>query len=361
MKRAQVWIGMLGLVIASAACSGDDSGSQPGGRGQVSIDQWPSAMADVLCDKLATCMPSTQAMVMGGVDCRAHYTALLTDAAASLQSAIGKGTIIYHPDAMGACIAAMEAAGCADNDSESIPECRNALEGTVANGGDCTQSNECTDDGICIVTTSCPGKCMSRTPEGGACSSSSRCQSGLTCGNGKCVAPSTHGQPCESSSCAGFMMCVGSPKTCKTESEIFVGAEGAGCDLNAFTLCQPGLVCRIGAIVGSTYTAECAKPVSSGAACKLAFPEQCPVGEYCAGLDLQGGKVDGVCEPLPGDGQTCANTPDPMICAPETACTGSTCKSLKHIGAACTSSYECYSSACSSGKCISDDECPHAP
>jgi len=62
--------------------------------------------------------------------------------------------------------------------------------------------------------------------------------------------------------------------------------------------CQSDLYC-------SQDTFTCAPRLGVGGACPLAWPDACPVGEYCDGVDFSGESNEGTCMPLPGAGAPC--------------------------------------------------------
>jgi hypothetical protein len=101
---------------------------------------------------------------------------------------------------------------------------------------------------------------------------------------------------------------------------------------------------------------ECIAPVASGAACRLAFPEACPLGEYCSPVP---DTLEGTCVPLPVAGESCAigALDQNQLCAPYTRCENGTCRALQNIGGTCAADSTCYSQYCLNGKCAADGAC----
>jgi hypothetical protein len=132
------------------------------------------------------------------------------------------------------------------------------------------------------------------------------------------------------------------------------------CNFLNGTLCEVGLSC---VLTSATPTFECQTATDSGAACTLSFPDHCPDGEWCAGLDPDGGDIDGTCRPIPGDGEACANyLGDPeceagLACDHETDPTNPTCTTVESIGGNCNSDAGCYSGVCDYGSCVEPDKC----
>ena len=149
----------------------------------------------------------------------------------------------------------------------------------------------------------------------------------------------------------------GQPGNCRTIDEAFSRGAGEPCLVDA-PLCQAALRCVIEGVDTTTgsITARCGSPVASGAACKIAIPDMCQSGEYCA---VAANALDGTCTRKPGAGSPCiarGNDP-PEICAPGTRCDGGQCRPRQKLGGSCQADAVCYSDHCSGGSCASAGAC----
>ena len=185
------------------------------------------------------------------------------------------GTVVLDPAQLTACLAAVQALGCALVRQTVHPlACEKIFTGTVAAGGSCTLATECVNGGYCLQTFDsagrlrCPGACVARNGIGAPCSLSHDCQAGLICPSGQC----TDQRAALGASCMQDNDCV----------------DGAFCDSFA------------------SLTAQCRAYVPAGGACM--FSEPCVVGSAC---------LHGACGPYGADGSACVFSDDCLggICA----------------------------------------------
>ncbi|MEW5853546.1 MAG: Dickkopf N-terminal cysteine-rich domain-containing protein [Myxococcota bacterium] len=250
----------------------------------------------------------------------------------------------------------------------------------VAENGACTTREDCAPPLQCLNNT-----CTSLVTENGACTDTAQCAAGLECSNNVCTAPgacSTHGQTCanlascavpvdrrcatrepegaacqQNSDCADGLYCDNVTTTCTT-------LPGGGSACGNGVSCAAGLGCH-------EQSTTCETLPGDGASCALG-----PEGPFLCAAGL--GCLNGVCGPLPVQGEECAI---PNTCAPEYACDftpeGSVCATRRGDGAACQNDQICESglfcdyagnstctparptgAACSSGnECGSDAVC----
>ncbi len=343
----------------SSGSGGSSGAAGSSGGGNVPLSEIPSKLATALCDVVSTCLGDYYTLLLSGQDCVTLNQRQIEQGDVSVvQSAIDAGTVTYHGDKVAACIAAIEAKGC-DLFSSRLPsECGAVFEGTVAEGGDCTINEECAGDNICQFSGgACPGKCSARAAAGAACAADDDCQDGLTCQSQVCTAPAKEGAACGGTApdcltglyCAGADPTNGKPGACTKLSTVFNAAQGQPCDASKSQLCQVGSACEVG-LSGTTVTYTCVPPVAAGAACKLAFPTECPGGQYCNIPQSTPPVLDGTCAALPGDGQDCTST---KACAAYTVCDSTTnkCVALQNDGSSCTDDNFCYSGHCVNGTC----------
>jgi hypothetical protein len=307
------------IVVASMAC-GTSSGSPKSGYVNVG-DVALKTYASVLCQRFQRCTPDLLQSSFGDIDtCNTR----MTDA--SSFEFTGLGTTVYSSQ-LDACSEKLQAADCNleghDLTAEAhsfIPEC--IFKGTVADGGSCTSSAQCTS-GSCFkaqgqTTTNYCGVCSARVPMNGDCSAAN-CEGGLACMNKKCIVPSNVGGPCSfTQPCAGVLLCVGgtcqkplgSGETCDPDVENVI------CDLSKGLRCLP-------TAPGSAVKGKCAA---------VSFLK---VGEPC-GFDAANAKLtlclgssctsdnNGKCVPDLQEGAACSDQQS-IECAFPLACIGAVC------------------------------------
>lgn len=381
MKRALVACCLAVSLLAVSGCScGSDGG---GGSGGIP-DDFAAQLAAARCDALAACYGSS---AIGEVveDCPGTLGAILADALiAAIAPSVEAGDVRFDTVSADACVAAIRDGGCAGLDVDFGPRgdpdhpCNAMFEGTVAPGGECSRSEECEGDGICD-DRACPGTCVAIESVGesarctdprtrcqplyycdldgigtclarGAvariCRADEECQEGLVCAaSGLCAVPLATGTPCDprSAACRGGEVCAG---TCRPR---YSGTMGEACDPVSGGLgCGPDLYC--------TYAAEgmpgmCLGPATAGGACSLAYPDPCPIDQYCAGVTTAG-PFEGTCTPLPVEGEACLvrDVDNGPPCRPDLICGGprgmETCRVALRLGEACIDGSECASGAC---------------
>lgn len=347
-----------GIVLSLTGCPSD-----PSTPSDVPLADLPPYLAGAVCDLYAACNPLVGTVYGTGAECEAQLVARFEDGEIhALEHAVEDGTIVYHGDLVGDCVDALGAAGCDIGDP--FDSCESIFEGTVADGGACEHNEECGAGSWCAITTACPGVCQARVASGGACTTGNACQAGLSCNSGTCGAPATAGAACNGTtgvSCQGLAYaCVGDDGTtagvCTAYDSLFVGIVGEPCDPTNEDFCDPALSCAFDGITGGMPTFRCVARVTGGA-CTIAIPDQCPDGQFCAGVDFTMGVTEGTCMPLPVAGEDCTPAVPFPRCASGNVCinTGAgpgTCELLGRIGATCTADQACASGYCMGGTCV---------
>ena len=252
--------------------------------------------------------------------------------------------------------------------------CERMLDGQVAVGASCAHDVDCSGPAYCKLDNSCPGTCTERGQAGADCDNDDQCATGNICHpyTSRCTKIPAVGDPCGGGAhpdCPLHLMCAeedadqGVAGTCREFSEVFTASLGESCDVSGSTLCDIDLVCAFSALT-TTLEMECAERVTSGAACKLAIPGQCPDGEYCdigwrPGAQATGAQdFEGMCKALPRDGQPCSEVPGAAACAGGHVCDdSSTCRAIGRIGGSCASDAGCYSGDCQGGVCVGPESC----
>jgi hypothetical protein len=206
--------------------------------------------------------------------------------------------------------------------------------------------------------------CTAQQPAGGPCLTDQECDNGLQCLGSHCVAPAALGAPCGSdvAPCAFGYICAGTgfpatqPGTCRSVEEVYSLAVGQPCELFGEAQCQTALVCALDMLdfQAGMVSGTCAQRVSSGAACRVSLPNQCPVSDYCATAE---GALEGACAPLPAMGSPCADTALGELCGEGFACEAGICSPLAHLGESCMTDEVCLSDRCGDGVCVSESSC----
>ena len=353
----------IGLSVACGSSDDPDGGSPQ----EVPFEELPARYATAACDAARACWGSVLEVITGGENCQENTEAAISDELGRLQQAMTSGKVKYDGTRAEACFAAVVAQGCSDGGTPAA--CTEALDGTVAIGGDCASSFECKGgDTYCKSGGTCPGQCAPRESAEGPCSTNDDCQPGLRCdrAEGSCFRPAAAGDRCGGGTgvdCGAGLFCLGEdedqgrPGNCRTIDEAFSGTASEPCLIDA-PLCQAALRCVVEGVDTTTgsITARCGSPVASGAACKIAIPDMCQSGEYCA---VPANALEGTCTRKPGAGSPCAargNDP-PEICALGTRCDGGQCRPRQKLGGSCQADEVCYSDHCSGGGCASAGAC----
>lgn len=328
-------------VVVLCACGGD----------AISLQDYPAAFKDAYCRYLTRCgaFPDVETCQRANIGFNLHIDA-------SSQAAVDMGTVLFDGETAAKCLDELGSQTCDQTDASgrSYPEaCNDLVQGTVAAGGACAFSEECTsrrcDIPACTMAC-CQGTCTGDAPPppggpGTACTLSSDCQSGTFCDftatPTTCTLLKTAGATCQSTNeCAYGLGCAGTTtRTCKE-----LPALGEPC---------PDGVCRdAGNYCSSAGT--CAKIGLSGASCTDS--EECSPFYPCDPATRQCTQGPGVGEPCPM-GTRCFDAD--AFC--DTAAATPTCAVLRPDGGACASNAQCESDHCdqtgSAGTCTEEAVC----
>lgn len=288
---SKLWL----AVIASTAvgCGGSDG---------ISIDNLLNSIQDASCEQAVRCQEQPDEAT-----CKA--TTFVNDTTSlTIVAGVKGGTIKYDSSQAQDCVDSIRDGSCEFTGFQSADSpCEDMLDGTVAVGGACQISSECSGDAICTQTdpncdsdtTCCAGTCTAAEPEvagGGTCGDTTGpCADGYYCKYtsqtaGTCTAYiTTAGAPCDSlDACAGTMICdifANSP-TC-----VQPAASGGTCDPNAL------LGCIDFREHCDEATMKCVPALAAGAACMYSF--ECRQDSTCAG---------GTCQVNVGVGGACPDS-----------------------------------------------------
>jgi hypothetical protein len=305
MKRS--WLVMLVV----CACGGGGSSSE------VALADLPERLREAFCGlqvrcglspDQATCLESNDMSSVG-------FETLLSEASSP------EGTVTYHPERAGDCVAAIESRDCDITGLFTllIEQCTAAFEPKVTDGGDCFFDEQCLsgaceeiEEPACTEETCCPGTCATVPALAGIdadcsvadCAPEAFCQRRET--GFVCTARVAAGGTCtgfndcvEGTSCRDYDQATGEGK-CGVSP-----ATGEACDEETFTGCDDLRdICDSG-------TGLCTRRAAAGATCD-------PVQNNCV---LLADCVEGICVAKPSLGDSCAT----QSCLGTLQCLGDIC------------------------------------
>jgi hypothetical protein len=216
-------LGGFVLVAALAGCGPSGGGTGSAG-GAIRLDQLDAEYAAAFCRKLFTCCTAAELMATpaGSGDeaaCRATYGARIAADFEAIRGGVASGAATYDGAKARSCFDALVGLPCTewggDDALERIPDCALFLRGTVAPGGACIVSQQCTD-GECQTG----GICVANARAGEACAGRP-CQGGLYCDTDAagalttCAAYQPNGAPCSfDDECRSKTCGTGTPRVC---------------------------------------------------------------------------------------------------------------------------------------------------
>jgi hypothetical protein len=292
----------LALAVLAGACGGRPL---PGSPAPIPLDGYVPALVNRKCARAVACrqMPD--------------MATCLSTASIDLSQfidAVNAGKIIYDGAAAATCFAATSLVGvaCTTTAQQAVPNdpsCAHIFNGTVAEGGPCTQPDECVSASCNLdLVTGCsgtPGCCT------GACAPTAPAAS----------APLPVGADCSAagSSCVAGAFCSASTALCVANVTV-----GQPCDNATEKFCGPGLTCL--PAPGGTQQV-CLAPPAEG--------ETCATGLPCDGLDDFCDPATRTCQPEIGVGGAC---PNGVGCVDYAQCDGRTrtCVENGQVGDSCS-------------------------
>jgi hypothetical protein len=211
--------GQGGSGAAGAAGSGGQGGAAP------SASQFWSDFSTALCHHYLHCYGENyggqELRALGGeAECSAALVKWIAKShphVGALSSAVTAGTMSIQSGAAERCLAATASCNYPimtapefEIQFSDITPCREVFEGTVAAGGDCDMSEECSGDSMCLsdatATTPCSGKCRPRKVAGDACTVDRECGAPSPaawpiCEDHKCVVVNVHPPGADGADC----------------------------------------------------------------------------------------------------------------------------------------------------------------
>lgn len=258
--------------------------------------------------------------------------------------------VAYDASKGEACLAALQGWSCSQYFwlGAPPPDCYDAFDGQVAEGGACTSPWQCQSLRCDFDACDVPGTCAPAAAPGEACDRSTPCRPGSSCtdvgGALTCVAwetppaPVGEGADCSAAPCADAFRCDGdqTPSTCVAR-------------LSDGEPCSSSEECRWGSDCESTPDGSfCDREPRPGDGCEPGSHE-CVSGAYCTDA--------GTCAAYPhvaGDcGVTAAGEDVPCIDGWCDAEGDGTCKAFLPAGGDCTRYEQCgFEAACVDGTCV---------
>jgi len=341
---------------AGAGAGGMDGGNDPTPFPETPLSELPRVFAGAICDALTGCLGEAKLRELTRREaCDSAIEAeLRAKDFAHMDGSISAGRVLYDPARLEECLEGIAALAC-DVLTHTFPEpCVAVLDGTVELDHECVITADCEGPAFC-ATDSCPSHCTALLGVGASCSGDDQCGDGLDCSGGKCAAAAQAGEECGGESgkfCALGLNCRGATDTetgsCVTNAEVQVGDEGDVCEPGG-ALCKDGLSCVFDGGTGF----RCEPAVSSGGACHLGLPGQCPNDEYCDATEVTAAST---CRKLPSADQACVLN---GLCKGGLVCVSNsnTCHALADNGGECIADGACRSSHCVGGVCEPPPAC----
>ncbi len=320
-SKLVVAVSVCALGALGGGCSG--SSSSDGAAPPISLDQYPQAYANAVCDTIAPCCKSAN-VTYEETGCKSAATDQWTQEIARSSAAHTK----YDADAAGRCIAAIKkvVASCKSAVDHSTAVCNDVFVGTIAVGGACTSRDDCAAPGTCeqdpnnfdfnapgICTAPDSGSATAHAKAGELCSSSCDDRGGDTVSCGGFAGGPTSGPASGTCYASDGVFCAFETQVCAPFGKI-----GDACSVQEQG-CVTGAYCNDG---------TCAAQVDSGS-CDLA-PDACSSKSYCDlgqcfakkqdhfGCTTDSECVSGVCADNGSTGQASCGVPSlatPELCS----------------------------------------------
>lgn len=307
------------------------------------LDEYFTLWPLVACDAWDRCgqLYSWFLYAIGARACEDWVRATLDNA--DMRRLVREGLVMYDGTAASACLALWASPSCELGATDASP-CGDIFRGATADGEPCLDSRQCAPGTQCsgdapsvtcgVAGTCCDdmGVCAPRLPLGAACTGDLfECSVGTVCSGGVCTeltVAARLGEPCDASTaCVPLLRC--HENVC-TDPRSLLRSAGEPCD--DLDRCEAGLVCT---------SAGCIAPRPLGAPCAGdgSHPD-CVPEAYCDAF---------TCAPRVPIGGTCAATE----CVGGAFCSSTThrCVERVHLGGACTTDEECFSTRCREGMC----------
>ena len=223
---------------------GTDPNTDAGAQGTAFDDAFSEEWADVICEKFETCFAVLSELSVGP-NCREDWKNRATPAQDIVNASIDAGRINYDSAAWADCVAEARATSCDGltfADIFALVACPEAIQGTVADGGDCLFWADCSPSSFCLETEgACGGVCTPKLTAGEACESDEACIDDVC--TGVCAVKVEVGEPCD----ANDMSEDGSaPRVCADGIECVVD-EGSG--MATCTNLTPSFTAEVGSPV----------------------------------------------------------------------------------------------------------------
>lgn len=130
------------LCVLVVACgTSDDGGGDP-----IAVEETGGAVAEVICERLASCCDLTQYAQAGFTDvasCEVALAGLFTSSQGEYEDAISRGTMTYDGAAAATCLRSLDRSDCTSGVFDGAEECEQVWRGLVNDGAECRFNEEC--------------------------------------------------------------------------------------------------------------------------------------------------------------------------------------------------------------------------
>lgn len=305
-------IGLAAGCPAGGAGDDDDDGGEEGeGEGGDPAE----ALADAAIDYLNRCgIGFTDPDSFGAQAEPILFESLFGDIEeafrAQLLAQFASDAVTIDAGAVAACIAAIDAAPCDDDDPGEIDACDQAITGTLAEGDACAFDTECSDGLSCFVAADAADDCGSCEPE------------------------SAEGESCVNRDCADDLDCIDNicaPEQGGGGQALFEVGDACDPDGDECELFDTGLACVDNGAGGN----ECvpAVIVQVGETCDTGTRQRYCENSASVSFCVDDGTGVGECTDRPGPGEECLLT---LLCDQTIAvCDQGTCEAGGAAGDGC--------------------------
>ena len=294
----------------SGSTTGSHSSTHSSGSGSASTSSTSSGpeTPGSFCTKIVAAEAALISKCLSGPVSAWNAQLSVASPCTELNAAVTAGRVTFDEGEAAGCLAAYAQISCAAASSPAPSACAATLTGTVAAGGTCYGSVDCSGDSYCQglggATSVCMGTCAAKLASGATCTAGEQCVTGFAC-DGTCKAIPAAPTPAAAGATCGYSSTTKTITTCAT---------GLSCDaltLKCVATINQGSPCTPGAGICETFTdcdptSKTCKPYPGvGGDCGQAAGQDfinCAAGTYC---DVVSGTAAGKCAALLGTSAAC--------------------------------------------------------
>ncbi|TDP71903.1 hypothetical protein DFR33_108117 [Bradymonas sediminis] len=191
------------IFTMSVACGDPDDGSitregEDSDDASIAVEQWSSAYAAAICEQAFSCCSTEEILLAFGryysdyqseAQCRVEFGSIMSLNNQLRVNAVAAGRMEYNADTAAECLRELQRRSCAETIiplDGSIDACEHVFRAKVADGGECSASEECVEGHYCVGlefgNTDKLGLCRPRTGAGDDCGDAAgACMEGYEC------------------------------------------------------------------------------------------------------------------------------------------------------------------------------------